>query len=59
MGSRTFAVEVDDADIPEFRRAGDQRIQQDGRRRRGTMEVDLLAGADTGDGLRGGDDSHG
>ena len=48
-----LAVEVDDADVAQLGRARDERVEQDRRRRRGAVEVELLAGADAGDGLRG------
>jgi len=58
MGTGPLAVEMDDADIVKLRRSGDERIEQDRRGRRGTMQVDLVTGADTGDSLSGTDDSH-
>ena len=53
-----LAVEVDDADVAELRRPRDERVEEDRRRRRRALEVDLLAGRDAGDGLGGGDDAH-
>ena len=55
---RTLDVEMDDANVPQLRGARDQRIQQDGGRRRGTVEVDGLVRPDAGDGLGGRDDAH-
>ena len=51
-------MEVDDTDVMEFRRSIDERIEQDGRGRRGTVEVDLIPGGDRIDGLLGADSSH-
>ena len=58
MRAGAFAMEMDDADVPELRGAGDQRVEQDGRRGRRAVDVDLLAGLDSRDGLCGGDDLH-
>ena len=51
-------VEMDDTDVMEFRRSFDERIEQDGRGRRGTVDVHLVPGSDRIDGLLGADSSH-
>jgi hypothetical protein len=51
-------VEVDDADVLEFRGARDERVEQDGRRRGRTLEIELVSGSDARDGLLRGHDSH-
>ena len=58
MRAGPLAVEVDDAHVRELGRPRDKRIEEDRRRRRGALEIDLLAGRDAGDGLGGGDDAH-
>ena len=57
--ARPFDVEVDHPDVAQLRRPGDQRIEQDRRGRSGTVDVDLVARADPGDGLIRGHQSHG
>ena len=54
-----LAMEVDDADIAELRRPSHERGEEDRRRRRGTVKVDLVTGADAGDRILGADGSHG
>ena len=54
-----LAMEVDDADVGELRRSRHEGVEQDRRRRRRTLQVELLPGRDPGDGLGRGDDAHG
>ena len=49
---RPLDVEVDDPDVVQLRGARDERVEQDRRRRRRAVHVDLVAGAHGGDGLR-------
>jgi RNA polymerase sigma factor (sigma-70 family) len=58
MRARPFAVEVDDAHVTKLGRPRDERVEEDRRRRRSTLEVDLLTGRDPGDGLGRSDDAH-
>jgi hypothetical protein len=59
MRPRPFDVEVDHPDVVQLRRPGDERLEQDGRGRSGTVDVDLIAGADPSDGLIRGHQLHG
>ena len=52
----SLGVEVDHADVVQVRRPGHERVEQDRGHGRGALEVDLVARADVGDGLRGLDD---
>ncbi len=58
MRAGPLAVEVDDAHVAELLRARDERVEENRRRCRGTLEVDLLAGRDADDGVGRGDDAH-
>ena len=49
-------MEVDHADVAKFRCTCNERVEQDRGHGRGALEVNLLARADVGDGLRGSDD---
>ena len=49
--SRTLAMEVDDADVGQFLRPRDERVEKDRGGRGGALKVELLTGSDPGDGL--------
>lgn len=49
---------MDDADVVELGRSGNERIKQERRCRCSTMQVDPVTGADPGDSFGGADDSH-
>ena len=51
-------VEVDDLDVAQLGRALDEGVEQDRRRGRRALDVDLLAALDPRDGLGGRDDAH-
>ena len=51
-------MEVEDADVAQLGRPRHEGVEEHGRRGCGAMEIDLVAGLDTGDGLFGGVDSH-
>ena len=59
MGARSLAMEMDDPDVAQLRGSRDERIEQDRRRGRCPVQVDLLAGLDVGNGFLGSDDTHG
>jgi hypothetical protein len=44
-------MEMDHPDIAKVAGARDKSIQQDGRRRRGAMDIDLVAAPNPGDGF--------
>ena len=52
----SLGVEVDHADVVEFRCSRHEGVEQDRGHRRGALEVDLVARPDVGDGLVGSDD---
>ena len=54
----SLAMEVDDADLGQLRRPRHERVEQDGRRRGGALEIELLARPDAGDRLVRGHDAH-
>jgi hypothetical protein len=49
--TRALRVEMDHPDIAKVVGARDKSIQQDGRRRRGAMDIDLVAAPNPGDGF--------
>ena len=55
---RTFAMQVDDFDVRQLRRPATQSLEERSRRGRRALDVDLLAGLDTGHCLIGADDPH-
>ncbi len=57
--ARPLGVEMDDAHVAQLRRAGHQGVEQDRRRRRRAVDIDLVAAGDPGDRFGGGDDVHG
>ena len=57
-GPGPFEVEVDDADVAQLRGARDERVEEDGGRRRRHLDVDLVPGLDPGDGFFGRHDTH-
>ena len=48
MRARALGVQVDDRDVVQLRRAIDEGLEQDRRRRRGAVQVDLVAAPDDG-----------
>ena len=57
--ARALDVQVDDLDVGELVRAGNERVEQHGWDGRGSVNVDILAGANARNSLLGRNELHG